>query len=208
MKKIPVYSLEGKETSTLELNEAVFGVKAKRSIVHQVYVSLIGNMREPWAHTKTRGDVRGGGKKPWKQKGTGRARHGSIRSPIWKGGGVTFGPSNERNYARKINAKMKQVALRMCLSGFVSAERMYGLEDAAFSGKTKQLATLRAALPGNGKSTLIVTAKKDEAVMRAARNMPNVDVVRADDVNVVDMLHHQHMLVTGAALKSLERRLA
>lgn len=207
MKTIPVYSIEGKEMNKLELNEAVFGVKPKRSIVHQVYVSLVGNMREPWAHTKDRGDVRGGGKKPWKQKGTGRARHGSSRSPIWKGGGVTFGPLNTRNYSRKINSKMKQVAMRMCLSGFVSAERMYGIEDKAFSGKTKQLATLRAALPGNGKSTLIVTAKKDETVMRAARNMPNVDVVRADDVNVVDMLHHQHVLVTGAALKSLERRL-
>ncbi|MFH1142344.1 MAG: 50S ribosomal protein L4, partial [Candidatus Uhrbacteria bacterium] len=92
MPEVKIYNLEGKANSELKLNETVFGVKAKKSLVHQVFVALIANLRQPWAHVKNKGEVRGGGRKPWQQKGTGRARHGSIRSPIWKGGGVTFGP--------------------------------------------------------------------------------------------------------------------
>ncbi len=208
MKNVPLYSIDGKAVGTLDVNEAVFGVKPKRSLVHQVYVTLVGNAREPWAHTKDRSDVRGGGKKPWKQKGTGRARHGSIRSPIWKGGGVTFGPTNLRNYSRKLNVKMKQAALKMCLSGMVAAERLQGLEDAAFSGKTKQFVTFRSALPGNNKSTLILTAKKDETLLRATKNIPRVDVVRAEDLNVVDVLHHQYIIATKGAILALTKRLA
>ena len=102
MAKISVYNQEGKTLESIEVLDAVFGVTPKTSVVHQVYVALLANLRRPWAHTKDRGDVSGGGKKPWKQKGTGRARHGSIRSPIWKGGGVTFGPLSVRNYKQKI----------------------------------------------------------------------------------------------------------
>ena len=105
MSKIKVYNLEGKKTGEMELPPEVFDVKFKDSLVHQVYVAHISNARKTLAHTKTKGEVRGGGKKPWKQKGTGRARHGSIRSPLWKGGGITFGPRSERNFSKKINKR-------------------------------------------------------------------------------------------------------
>ena len=99
--KLDLYNQAGQKSGSMELSDLVFGVKSKMAVIHQVYVALLANLREPWAHTKDKGDVRGGGKKPWKQKGTGRARHGSIRSPIWRGGGVTFGPLKIRNYKQK-----------------------------------------------------------------------------------------------------------
>ena len=118
--KIKVYTQDGKETKELALNPAVFGVAVKESVVHQVMVAQMANSRVAIAHTKTRAEVRGGGRKPWKQKGTGRARHGSTRSPIWVGGGVTFGPRSDRNFSQKVNKKMKTKALFMCLSDKVN----------------------------------------------------------------------------------------
>src|SRR3989338_5705358 len=139
MPKAVLYNVQGEKTGDMELNDAVFGVKPKKSVVHQVYTALLANAREPWAHTKDKGDVRGGGKKPWRQKGTGRARHGSIRSPIWRGGGITFGPLNVRNYTKKVNKKMSQVAVRMCLTDKVNDARFIVLEALTPSGKTKEM---------------------------------------------------------------------
>src|SRR3989339_1860577 len=119
--KTKFYNLVGKVVGDVELSDAIFDVKVKPTLVHAVYVAITNRARESWADTKGKGEVRGGGKKPWQQKGTGRARHGSIRSPIWKGGGVTFGPKTERNYDVKINLKEKQLALKMCLSDRASS---------------------------------------------------------------------------------------
>ena len=206
--KTPLYNQEGKEIGTIELSDAVFGVKPKASVMHQVYVALAANLRRPWAHTKDRGDVRGGGKKPWKQKGTGRARHGSIRSPIWKGGGVTFGPLKERNYKQKINKKMNAVALRMSLSGKASAGQLLVLEDFAADGKTKSFAVARQVLPGSGKSTLLLVASGHEMVRRAAKNVPGVSLARAVDANTVNVLDHQYVITTKQGVAELEKRLA
>ncbi len=208
MAKVPVYNQEGKSVTDIELNDAVFAVKANPTLVHQVYVALEDNRRQPWAHTKDRGDVSGGGKKPWKQKGTGRARHGSTRSPIWKGGGVTFGPLNVRNYTKKINRKMNQLAVRMCLSNKVAAQMFLVLEDMEISGKTKQMATLRQQLPGSGKTTLLLIDGNHDKMALATRNIPKVDMQRAQDVNVADLLHHQYIITTKTAVQALEKRLA
>ena len=136
--KTKVYNLEGKETKEMELSDAVFNVKVKPSVVHEVFVAQRNNTREPWADTKNRGEVSGGGKKPWPQKGTGRARHGSIRSPLWKGGGVTFGPLSTRNYKTKINKKTRRVALRMCLTDKLANGALWVVEDFIFANpKTK-----------------------------------------------------------------------
>lgn len=116
MATFPIYNVTGEKNGTIELSDRVFAVAPKMPLIHQVYEAIRANAREPWADTKDRGEVRGGGKKPWKQKGTGRARHGSTRSPIWRGGGITFGPLSIRNYKQKINQKMNQQAVRMCLS--------------------------------------------------------------------------------------------
>jgi len=201
-----VYNLLGKEAGTVELADAVFGVKAVPTLIHQVYLALEANAREPWADTKNKGEVSGGGKKPWKQKGTGRARHGSIRSPLWKGGGVTFGPLTERNYKQKINRKMSQKAVTMCLSDKLSHAKMIVLENFDLSGKTKEASEMRNALAGAGKSTLILSEKQNENLNLATRNLPNVHVQRTQDVNVVDLLHHQYVIVSKDGVKALEDR--
>lgn len=206
MSKVQVYNQEGKAMNEMELNEKVFHVESKPSVVHQVYNAILANARLPWADTQGRGEVRGGGKKPWKQKGTGRARHGSIRSPIWKGGGVTFGPLSTRTYVQKINKKMNVAAVRMCFSDKVLENRFAVVEAFPTDGKTKSFAKLRAALSGH-RSTLIITEAKDEAVMKSAANVNKVDVMRASDVSVVDLLHHHTVVATEAAIRVLEKRL-
>jgi large subunit ribosomal protein L4 len=207
MAKIPLYNMMGAAAGEIELSDAVFGVKVTPSVVHQVYTALTANLRGSWAHTKDRGDVRGGGKKPWRQKGTGRARHGSIRSPIWKGGGVTFGPLSTRNYKQKINKKMNQTAMRMCLSDRTAEGRMVAVEDFPREGKTKPMVALRAKLPGAGKSTLLIVAGQEGEVARAMRNIPKMSLVRAADVNVADVLEHQYLVGSKTALEFLASRL-
>lgn len=207
MAKVKLYNQEGRETGMLDLNDAVFAVKGKEGVVHQVYQALEANKREPWADTKNKGEVRGGGRKPWKQKGTGRARHGSIRSPLWKGGGVTFGPLSIRNYKQKINKKMNHLALRLCLSAKVEANQLLALEDLQSDGKTKKVYNLRQALPGAGKTTLLLVDTKDEKLKLATRNIAKVDLIEAKDANVVDLLHHQFVILTKKAATVLEKRL-
>ena len=208
MATLPLYNQMGEATGSLEGSDAVFGVKPKTSVVHQVYVALTANLRLPWADTKDRGEVSGGGKKPWKQKGTGRARHGSIRSPIWKGGGVTFGPLSTRNYKQKINKKMNQTALRMCLSDRVAAKQLLAVEALPMDGKTKVMATLRAKLPGVGKTTVIVFTGDQKEIIRSVRNLPRVELKRAVDLNVIDVMDHQYLIATKEAIAALEKRLA
>ncbi len=206
--EVKVYNLEGKEQEALKLSEIIFGVKINTSVIHQVYTALLANAREPWADTKGKGEVRGGGKKPWKQKGTGRARHGSIRSPIWRGGGVVFGPKTDRNYLQKINQKMKQLAVRMCLSDKFNNDSFLVVENLPLDGKAKVLVNFRKALAGAGKTTIILTEKLEKDLLRAVKNVPKLSVQMAKDVNVVDLLHHEYVIVTKEALKVLENRLA
>lgn len=203
-----MYNAKGKKDGDIELNDAVFGVTPKQSVVHQVFVALMANQRQPWAHTKDKSEVRGGGRKPWRQKGTGRARHGSIRSPLWAGGGVTFGPLKTRNYKQKINKKMNKVAVRMCLTDKVNDEKFVVVGELPADGKTATAATLRAALPGQGKTTLVLTAEKNDQVLRAAENLDNFDVQIAQDVNVRDLLNHQYVIASKGAVEVLEKRLA
>ena len=140
MKKVSVYNSEAKKIKDVELNPEIFGIEVKESVVHQVAVAQMANSRDAIAHTKTRGEVRGGGKKPWRQKGTGRARHGSSRSPLWIGGGVTFGPRSDRNFSQKVNKKMKIKALFMCLSDKVAESNLFLLDKMSLSeGKTREL---------------------------------------------------------------------
>jgi len=207
MAKVAIYNDRGKENGSLELDDNIFGLKSKMAVIHQVYLALMANAREPWAHAIDKSEVSGGGKKPWKQKGTGRARHGSIRSPIWRGGGATFGPLNTRNYKQKINKKTKKTAVKMCLSDKVQTSKFIVLENLVVDGKTKAMATLRAALPGLGKTTLLLASKNDEALKRAVNNIPKLDIQTASDVNVIDLLHHQYIITTKDGVKELENRL-
>ncbi len=207
MAKVDLYNLEGKVSGSIDLNDAIFAVPVKEDVVHQVYLAQMANARQPWAHSKDKSEVRGGGKKPWRQKGTGRARHGSIRSPLWKGGGVTFGPLNTRNYKQKINKKANKNAVRMCLSAKAADGKLIILDSLTTDGKTKGMAKLRAMLPGFGKTTIMLSGKADESLNRATRNIPRLDLQRALDVNVVDLLHHQYIIISKEGIEVLEKRL-
>jgi len=215
--KVKVYNIEGKETGEMNLSDRIFGVKVKPEVVHGVFTAQNNNQREPWADTKNRGEVSGGGKKPWPQKGTGRARHGSIRSPIWKGGGVAFGPLSIRNYKEKINKKTKRLALKMCLSDRVQNNALLVVEDFNFSEpKTKVFVNLLKVLlalpqlqkseggPIKVKSFLLLTPGKNATILRMTRNLKSVKTVRAEDINVMDLLAKSAVLTSKAGVEKLE----
>jgi len=206
--KVTVYNLSGKATKEIELNDSVFNVAVKPSVVHEVFVAQTNNSREPWADTKNRGEVRGGGKKPWQQKGTGRARHGSIRSPIWRGGGMAFGPLSVRNYHTKINKKTKTVATRMCLTDKAANGALWVMENFSFAEpKTKLFVALLKALPAKQKNFLVVTAGKDTPLLKMTNNVQAVKTMRAEDVTVADLLSKQAVLASLDAIAKLSARL-
>lgn len=204
MSSVAVYNLEGKKVSNMELDDAVFGVEIKPEVVQFVVTAQRANAHIPYAHAKTRADVRGGGKKPWRQKGTGRARHGSSRSPIWKGGGVTFGPTKERNMEKKVNKKTKQLALKMVLTDKAGEQLMFVVDSlATLEGKTKQLATLFKALGVTGRSSIIATGEKNETLQRASRNLERTNTVLANSLNVGDMVQSRFLIIDKAGVEAV-----
>jgi len=201
-----VYSKEGKEVRTLTLPASVFDAPWNPDLVHQVVVSLRGNARAMTAHTKGRGDVRGGGKKPWKQKGTGRARHGSSRSPIWVGGGVALGPVNEKDYSRKLNRNMKAKALATVLSQKLRDDEVILVDSFDFtSPKAKDARAVLGALAttkGHERlrtkrvnAALILIPGRDVATELSFRNFGNVEVVNTQDVNPAQLLSYKYIVV-------------
>ena len=204
--KVKVYNLQGKETGEMNLSDAVFGVKIKPEVVHGVFTAQTNNQREPWADTKSKGEVSGGGKKPWPQKGTGRARHGSIRSPIWKGGGVTFGPLSIRNYKSKTNKKTKRLALKMCLSDRAKNNALVVVEDFNFAEpKTKLFVNFLKALPVKAKTFLLLTPGKNDLVLRITKNLKSIKTVRAEDISVMDLLSKSMVLTSKAGVETIEK---
>ncbi len=207
--KTKVFNLSGQEVKELDLNEKVFNIAVKPEVIHEVFVAQRNNARESWADTKNRGEVHGGGKKPWQQKGTGRARHGSIRSPIWKGGGVAFGPLSIRNYTTKINKKTRRLATRMCLSDKAQNGGLWVVEDFSFAEpRTKLFAAFLKALPAKQKTFLVVTAGKDAKVLKATGNLQAVQTVRAEDLNVVEVLSKQAIITSVDGIKKIEEVLS
>ncbi len=202
---VKVYNAQGAEAGTMELEPKVFGVKINPGVIEQVVIAHLANRRPVVAHTQTKGEVRGGGRKPWRQKGTGRARHGSIRSPQWKGGGVIFGPRKNRNYEKKVNIKTKRAALRMVLSDKVANDRIMILQGIELpEAKTKHIAAFLKKLPQR-KSTMVVLPTSDANLVKASRNIPGIDMVRADSLNVYDTLNHQQILIFADALPVLTK---
>ena len=205
MSKIKVYNMDGKVVSEREMAAKLFDVKVNEGLVHLAAEAQNANSRVAAGHSKTRGEVRGGGKKPWKQKGTGRARHGSSRSPIWVGGGITFGPRSDRNYSKKINRKTKKAALAMALSDKVKNEALLGLEAFELKdGKTKLMAGMLKKLPV-GRKTLLVLPKSDKMAIRASRNLQNIWTVTAGDLNLLDVLKADTVVAPVATLDLLEK---
>lgn len=208
--KIDVYDKHGKKVGQEKLDPKIFGVEVKKEVIHQVVISMMSNKRHPWAHTKTRGEVRGGGRKPWKQKGTGRARAGSIRSPIWKGGGVTFGPRKERNYYKKINKKMRRKALLMCLSDKFKENKLYVLDKLQMTEiKTKDFNSIiskviKPLVKTKIKKVIISLPENDLRVIKSARNIPGVKTFAVTDLNVLDVLKTKYILTTRKGIKKIQ----
>jgi large subunit ribosomal protein L4 len=207
--KFPVYNQEGKEVGDVSLPKEIFEVKFNADLVHQIAVSLMANKRQISAHAKTRGEVRGGGKKPWRQKGTGRARHGSIRSPLWKGGGVTHGPRNDRIFEREIPKKMRRKALFMVLSEKAQVKQLIILDKIEMeNAKTKVMAKTLKLLPCKEQSTLIALPNYDKKIFLASRNIKKTEIDDARNLNVLDLLNHKYLLITKESIKTIEKTFA
>lgn len=205
MPKISVYNFEGSVVGDMQLPDMLFGVKADPALVHEAVVAQRANARHAIASTKNRGEVRGGGRKPWKQKGTGRARQGSIRSPQWKGGGIVFGPTNERNFSKKMNRKAKQKALFMVLSDKLANEKMRVVEALQMEPlKTKTMATMMTKIPTE-KSILLVLPASSPTVVRMVRNLPHVKAVTVQSLNLLDVLTYRTVLFVKDSVAALEK---
>lgn len=210
-----IYNQDGKETGKMMLPEAVFGVSWNPDIVHQVSQSMLSNRRQGSAHTKTRGEVSGGGKKPWKQKGTGRARHGSTRSPIWVGGGVAHGPRNDRNYDRKINRGLKRKALYIALSKKLKEGEILLLsnlvlpEIKARDAKTVLGALSKikgyASLSKTRNAAFVLIPNKNKNVEKSFQNFSNLSVSEARNLNLLDVLTYKYVIIVNPeeCMKSL-----
>lgn len=208
MLKVKVYNMKGEVVGEEKLDPALFGVEIKPGLIHEVVVAQKANVRQILAHTKDRGEVRGGGRKPWRQKGTGRARHGSIRSPIWRGGGVTFGPTKERNFKQKINKKARRKALLMCLSDKVVNKKLLLLDQLKLPEiKTKLMTKILENLPCKGKSVMIALSNYDPKIIKSASNLPKVCTIEVRNLNVYDLLIHEYFLAPLETIKALEGQL-
>ena len=204
--KVPVYNQKAESVGEIELNSKIFGVKPSQHLLAEAVRVQLANARQGTSHTKTRAEVRGGGKKPWKQKGTGRARVGSIRRPIWRHGGVTFGPRADRNWELKLNKKAKTKALFMSLSDKAGGKSLVVIDQIELSQpKTKEFAKVLSAFKDLGKKQLLVMSRKDEKLFRASRNLPSVTPTLASSLNVVDVLKADGMMVLKDALAVIEK---
>lgn len=198
-----LYNQTGEVIGQVELAINIFGVKPSRGLIEQAVITQLAAKRVAISHTKTKGEVRGGGRKPWKQKGTGRARHGSIRSPQWKGGGVVHGPRSNRNYAIKMNAQSRRKALLMSLSDKAAADRLVVVDAITLSqAKTKEFAGVMNKLPKQ-KTSLVILPTTDHALIRAGRNIPGLTFIRANSLNVLDVVKNQQLVVLKPALEKI-----
>jgi large subunit ribosomal protein L4 len=202
MANVTVYNIEGKKVSTLELNDAVFGVEINNHLVHMAVVQQLANKRQGTQSAKTRAEVSGGGRKPWRQKGTGHARQGSTRSPQWKGGGVVFAPK-PRDYSFKMNKKEKALAIKSALTSRVNENKIVVLDQLSFDEiKTKKMKSVLDNF--KVEKALIILDKKDENVLLSARNLPKVRTVVSNSINVYDILKYDTLVLTKDAVAQIE----
>lgn len=203
MANVSVYNMEGKEVGTIELNDAVFGVEVNEHLVHMAVVQQLANNRQGTQKAKTRGEVSGGGRKPWRQKGTGHARQGSTRSPQWKGGGVVFAPV-PRDYSFKMNKKEKRAALKSVLSDKVAMSKLIVLDELKLDEfKTKKFKAVLDNLKVEDKA-LVVLGEKDDVVIKSANNLPFVQTALPGTINVYDILKANTLILTKDAVTKIE----
>jgi len=202
MATVNVYNMNGEQVGEMELADGIFGIEINDHVVHQSVLQYLANQRQGTQSAKTRAEVSGGGKKPWRQKGTGRARQGSSRSPQWKGGGVVFAPK-PRDYSFKLNKKVKRLALKSALTSKVADSRLIVLEELRFDEiKTRSMQNVLNSL--NLEKTLVVIHDNDQNVVLSARNIPNVKTAGVETINVYDILKYDAFLVTKDAVNKIE----
>lgn len=202
MPTVGVFNKEGNKVADMELNEAIFGAEVNQYALHQVVVALLANKRQGTQSTKTRSEVRGGGIKPWRQKGTGRARQGSIRAPQWIKGGIVFAPK-PRDYRVSVPKSMRKVAMKSALTSKVQENQMIVLESLNFeSPKTKNIVEMLKALEAN--KALIITAESNEVVYKSARNIQGINIIPANNINVYDLLKYEKLIITKDAVSKIE----
>jgi len=207
MPKVTLYTQDGTASGDVQLNEEVFGIEPNEHVLHEAVLMQRASQRQGTHAVKNRGQVRGGGKKPWRQKGTGRARHGSIRSPIWVGGGVVFGPT-PRSYKYQLPKKVRRLAIKSALSTKVQEENVVVLEDIQFDQpKTKEVVNLLKALNVDEKA-LFVVAETDENLLRSANNLQHVKVITVEQLNVLDVLSHDKLILTKDAAEKADEVLS
>jgi len=203
MPKVALFNIHGDKVGEIELSDDVFGAEVRSDIMHQAVVSFLVNQRQGTANTLTRAEVSGGGRKPWRQKGTGRARHGSIRSPLWRKGGIVFGPK-PRSFKTTMPKKLKRLALKSALSAKTKDNELILLDNLTMEvPKTKQMVSILDNLKADKKS-LIVIADKDENVVKSARNIPGVKATYVNTLNVYDILNHDYLIMTKEAAQRVE----
>lgn len=203
MPKVSVVSQTGSAVGDIELNEAIFGIEPNKAVLFEAIIQQQASLRQGNHKVKTRAEVAGGGRKPWRQKGTGRARQGSIRSPQWRGGGIVFGPS-PRSYSYKLPKKVRRLALLSALSTKVQAEELIVLDNLAFdTPQTKGFVKVLEDLSIT-KKALFVTADLEETVALSARNLPGISVITANGINVLDLVGHDQLVMTKAAVQKVE----
>ncbi len=203
MPKIDVYDINGKKVKELELNEAVFGIEPNETVVHSVLVNFLANQRQGTQSTKTRSEVSGGGRKPWRQKGTGRARQGSIRAPQWIKGGIALGPK-PRSYKYTVNKKERQLAVKSVLSSKVLENELVVVDSLPLNDiKTKEMVKALSNLKVEGKA-LIMLSEKNEKVQKSARNIEGVKTTLVETINIYDLLKYNKLVVTEDTVKKLE----
>lgn len=203
MPKMDVYDIEGKKVSTVDLKDEIFGIEPNEAVVHSVLVNFLANQRQGTQSTKTRSEVSGGGRKPWRQKGTGRARQGSIRAPQWIKGGIALGPK-PRSYKYQVNKKEKRLAIKSCLSSKVLEKELVVVDSLPLKEiKTKEMAKALTNLKVEGK-TLILLPEKNETVQKSARNIEGVKTTLVNTINVYDLLKYKNLVVTLDTVKKLE----
>lgn len=203
MTKINLYNMQGEQKGELEIAESIFGIEPHEDLLHRVVVMQLANKRQGTQKAKTRAEVRGGGRKPYRQKGTGRARQGSIRSPLWVGGGVSFAPT-PRSYRTKMNKKMRRLALKSALSSCVIEEKIKAVDKLELPEiKTKQMVELLKNLQLSN-NTLVILPEKDRVVEKSAANIPGLQVEYVNTLNVYDLLKHENVLATEASIRKIE----
>ena len=202
MPTVGVFNKEGNKVADMELNEGIFAAEINEYALHQVVVALLANKRQGTQSTKTRSEVRGGGIKPWRQKGTGRARQGSIRAPQWIKGGIVFAPK-PRDYRVSVPKSMRKVAMKSALTSKVQENQMIVLESLNFDApKTKNMVEMLKALEAN--KALIITAESNEVVYKSARNIQGISVIPANNINVYDLLKYEKLIITKDAVSKIE----